>query len=135
MQAMHHQLATLSGPAVKHKLAKHCLGESKVQHDLRKYGSDLIATLNNADRTMGTTLNRIATQLTETMRSQTSVGVILGGVGLRPLNLMAVPTKLAAKLTTKPKLAELATSAYNGEAQPNRQQYKTYGQRRLINSP
>ena len=32
MQAMHHKLATLNDPAVELKLAKHCLGESKVQH-------------------------------------------------------------------------------------------------------
>ena len=38
MQAMHHKLTTLNDPAVKLKLAKHCLGESKVQHLLRLYG-------------------------------------------------------------------------------------------------
>ena len=38
MQAMHHKLTTLNNPVVEHKLAKRCLGESKIQHLLRVYG-------------------------------------------------------------------------------------------------
>ena len=38
MQAIYHKLTTLNDPAVELKLAKHCLGESKVQQLLRLYG-------------------------------------------------------------------------------------------------
>ncbi|MFM7987187.1 MAG: hypothetical protein ACKPKO_48535, partial [Candidatus Fonsibacter sp.] len=48
MQAMHHKLTTLNDPAVELKLTRHCLGESKVQHLLRMYGSQLHEALRNA---------------------------------------------------------------------------------------
>ena len=41
-QAMRHKLATINHPAVELKLAKHCLGESDMQHFLRMCGADLI---------------------------------------------------------------------------------------------
>jgi hypothetical protein len=82
MQAMHHKLTTLNDPAVELKLAKHCLGESKVQHLLRLYGEEFHPTLPTADNTTDMTLTRIATGLTDTGRQQAALGLHIGGLGL-----------------------------------------------------
>ena len=108
MQATHHKLATITDPVVKLNLAKHCLGEGKVQHCLRMYGADLIDAANDADRTMFTVLNRIATGLTEFGRKQATLGTKLGGMRLRQLRHLALPAELAAKLTARPRLVELS---------------------------
>jgi len=110
MQAMHHKLTTLNDPAVELKLAKHCLGESKVQHLLRLYGLELHPTLPAADKTIDMTLTRIATGLTDTGRQQAALGLHIGGLGLRHLKDMALPAELAAKLTARPKVQELCTA-------------------------
>ena len=107
---MHHKLSTLNDPAVELKLAKYCLGESKVQHLLRMYGTDLRPTLVDADRTIDMTLNRIATGITETGRHQAALGIHIGGLGLRRLHDIAVPAELAAKLTALPKVRELCNA-------------------------
>ena len=81
MQAMHYTLSTLNEPVVELKLAKHCLGERKVQHLLRMYGADLRLTLADADRTIDMTLNRIATGLTDFGRKQAALGIQVVGWG------------------------------------------------------
>jgi len=75
---MHHKLTTLNDPAVELKLAKHCLGESKVQHLLRLYGNELQPTLPTADKTIDMTLTRIATGITDTGRQQAALGLHIG---------------------------------------------------------
>ncbi|MFM7980769.1 MAG: hypothetical protein ACKPKO_15760, partial [Candidatus Fonsibacter sp.] len=107
MQAMHHKLATVNDPAVELKLAKHCLGESKVQHLLRMYGSELTSALLNADQTIDSTLTRIATGITDAGRQQAALGLHIGGLGLRRLKDIAAPAELAAKLTARPKIREI----------------------------
>ena len=97
MQAMHHKLTTLIDPAVELKLAKHCLGESKVQHLLRLYGQELHPTLPTADKTIDRTLTRIATCLTDTGRQQAALGLHIGGLGLRHFKDIAILAELAAK--------------------------------------
>ena len=79
---MHQQLTTLNDPAVELKLAKHCLGESKVQHLLRLYGNELQPTLPMADKTIDMTLTRIASRITDTGRQQAALGLHIGGLGL-----------------------------------------------------
>ena len=79
---MHHKLTTLSDPAVELKLAKHCLGKSKVQRLLRLYGQDLRPTMTTADKTIDMTFKRIATGLTDTGRQQAALGAHIGGLGL-----------------------------------------------------
>ena len=107
---MHHKLSTLNDPAVELKLAKYCLGESKVQHLLRMYGTDLRPALVDADRTIDMTLNRIAAGITDTGRHQVALGIHIGGLGLRRLHDIVVPAELAAKLTAHPQIAELSTA-------------------------
>ncbi|MFM7987803.1 MAG: hypothetical protein ACKPKO_51675, partial [Candidatus Fonsibacter sp.] len=104
---MHHKLATINDPAVELKLAKHCLGESKVQHLLRMYGSQLTPSLTNADHTIDSTITRIATGITETGRQQATLGLHIGGLGLRRLADIATSAELAAKLTSRPKIQEI----------------------------
>ena len=110
MQGTHYNMATLSEPAVELKLARHCLGESKVQHLLRMYGTDLILELEHADTTITTTLNRIAAGITQFSRQQAAMGVRIGGLGLRHLKDLALPAELAAKLTARPHIAELSAA-------------------------
>jgi hypothetical protein len=86
MQAMHHKLTTLNNPAVELQLARHCLGESKVQHFIGMYGQELEPTLHNADTTIDMTLTRIATGRTETGRQQSALGMHIGGIGLGDIN-------------------------------------------------
>ena len=74
MKGMRHQMATINEPAVELKLARHCLGASKVQHLLRIYGSDLVPELTQVDATINTTLNRIATGISDTGRRQAALG-------------------------------------------------------------
>ena len=81
MQALHHKLAIINGPAAELKIAKQCLGESKVQHYLRMYGADLLDTLDDADHAIDITLNRIATGLNDFGRRQAMLGIRAGGVG------------------------------------------------------
>ncbi|MFM7980092.1 MAG: hypothetical protein ACKPKO_12325, partial [Candidatus Fonsibacter sp.] len=64
MQSMRHKLSTINDPAVKLKLAHHCLGESKAQRLLRLYGTELLPTLHHVDRAIDMALNRIATGIT-----------------------------------------------------------------------
>ena len=99
---MHHKLATLNEPAAKLKLAHHCLGESKVQHLLRMYGSDFIPELEPADSTIDATLNRIATGMTGFSRTQVAMGIRIGGLGPRTLQDIRTPAELAARLTARP---------------------------------
>ena len=107
---MHHKLTTLNDPAVELKLAKHCLGESKVQHLLRLYGDELHPTLPTADKTIDMTRTRIATGLTDTGRQQAALGLHIGGLGLRHIKDIAIPAELAAKLTARPKVKEICTA-------------------------
>ena len=107
-QAMRRTVATLNDPAVELKLAQQCLGESKVQHFLRLYGTDLMDALGHADQTIDTTLNRIATGLGDFGRKQAALGIRVGGMGLRQLQHLATPAELAAKITARPNIAELS---------------------------
>ncbi|MFM7986792.1 MAG: hypothetical protein ACKPKO_46510, partial [Candidatus Fonsibacter sp.] len=68
LQSMHHKLSTLNDPAVKLKLAHHCLGTSKVKRLLRLYGAELTPTFQHADNTIDMTLNCLATGVTEVGR-------------------------------------------------------------------
>ena len=70
VQARRHKLATLNDPAVELKLAKHCFGESEVQHYRRMYGSDLLDTLHKADRA-----------ITDIGQKQGALGTRFGGMG------------------------------------------------------
>ena len=110
MQGMRHKLATINEPATALKLARRCLGESTVQHLLRVYGADLIPELTQAYTTIDTPLNIIATGMIDFSRQQASLGINVGGLGLRRLQDLATPAELAAELTARPKLAELSTA-------------------------
>ena len=114
MQAMHHKLTTLNDPTVELKLAKHCLGESKVQHLLRLYLHELQPTIATADKTIDMTLTRIASGLTDTGRQQAALGLHIGGLGLRHIKDIAVPAELAAKLTPEPKIKEICGDLTTG---------------------
>ena len=73
-------------------------------------GTDLTPELEDVDSTINTTLNRIATGMTEFSRQQAAMGVRAVGVGLRSLKDLAVPAELAAKLTAQPKIAKLSAA-------------------------
>ena len=120
MQAMHHKFATFNDPAVELKIAKHCLGESKVQHLLRLYGQELLPALTTADKTIDMILTRITTGLTDTGRQQAALGLHVGGLGLRHLKDIAIPAKLAAKLSARPHVKEICTALSTAVAQPSR---------------
>ncbi len=87
---MHYKLATLNDPAVELKLPRHCLGESKVQHLLRLYGSEVTPIIDRADHTIDMTLDRIATGLTDTRRQQAALGTHTGVLGLRHIKDIVV---------------------------------------------
>ena len=57
---------------------------------------------------MGTAQNRIATGLGDFGRKQAALGIRAGGMGLRRLQHLAAPAELAAKITARPKVAELS---------------------------
>ncbi|MFM7989999.1 MAG: hypothetical protein ACKPKO_62860, partial [Candidatus Fonsibacter sp.] len=71
------------------------------------YGSQLQPALDNANHTIDTTLNRIATGINDNGRQQVALGLNAGGLGLRRMNDIAVPAELAAKLTARPKIKEI----------------------------
>ena len=65
-------------------------------------------TLTQPDRSVDTTLNRLAIGLTNSGRRQAALGTQVGGVELRQLRHLPTPAELAAKLTARPNIVELA---------------------------
>eukprot|EP00974_Lingulodinium_polyedra_P104351 10101016-Lingulodinium_polyedra.AAC.1 len=56
--------------AVEMKLARFCLGASKLQHLLRLYGEALAPVLKEGDATVDLTLQRLVTGLTPDVRKR-----------------------------------------------------------------
>ena len=106
------------------KLARHCLGESKVQHFLRMYGADLLPELAHAGTTADTQLNSIATGMTDFSRQHASLGIRIGG--LRRRKDLATPAELAAKLTVRPQMADLSAALTVAGLAPDKQLLKRF---------
>ncbi len=58
---MRAHLALVRDPAVQSQLARHCVGESKIQYRMRAHGSDLRDLELHADYVMDATLTRVTT--------------------------------------------------------------------------
>eukprot|EP00974_Lingulodinium_polyedra_P063057 6085287-Lingulodinium_polyedra.AAC.1 len=72
------------------KIARFCLGASKLQHRLRLYGEALTPALKEGGATIDLTLQRVVTGLTPEGRAQAALGEKLGGLNVRRLTDQAV---------------------------------------------
>eukprot|EP00974_Lingulodinium_polyedra_P043397 4166546-Lingulodinium_polyedra.AAC.1 len=72
------------------KIARFCLGASKLQHLLRFYGEALTPVFADGDATIDLTLKRLAPGLTPQGRARAAFGEKLGGLSARRLNDQAI---------------------------------------------
>ena len=71
----------------------------------------ILGTPHTAGQTTDTALNRQASGITDFGRKQAALGVRVGGLGPRRLKDIATPVELAAKLTARPKNANVSAKS------------------------
>eukprot|EP00973_Karenia_brevis_P041455 5735971-Karenia_brevis.AAC.1 len=110
VQKMHDRLRRMEKSGAELALSHACLGVAKVNHLLRACGDELVeegAALNEFDRMQEGTLNRLVPGCDDEAKTQASLSLKVGGLGLRRARDTALPAVLASRAMACPKIQQL----------------------------
>jgi hypothetical protein len=124
VQKVHDRIRRMDGTNVELALAQACLGVAKVTHLLRACGAELVdevEALRAFDRVQVGTFDRLAPGCDDEAREQATIGVDVGGLGMRKARNTAFPAVVASRVMAWPKVrqlgADLARAGLLGEGQ------------------
>ncbi len=115
MSALHDKIREIDDPAIELTLTQQCADVGRVMHLLRAVGPTgpiagiSVQALEQMDIAMTAAASQIArTDLTDEAAQQAGWSVKLGGLGLRPGSLVALPAHLASLVEAEPFVRSLA---------------------------
>ena len=109
-QKMHDKVRRIGGSGAELALSEACLGVAKVAHLLRACGDELFeeaAALWSFDRVQKGTLDRLVPGCDAEARLQASLGLRVGGLGMRRARDVALPAVIASRAVARPKVQQL----------------------------